>query len=629
MSLRRRRSGAPKVRALPIPSERGVSRLAACAAAGCWLGLAEPARAEVPTPPDAQGREFRVDFSARHLEVDADLGELSLSGDVVVTVGRYRLGGERVRLQRGPRGINVEGSGDIAFCSCEAPPVTLGYSSVTIAPPSDVVVENAVLRAGPVPVFWLPYLWLRSPDRLGLIFPSVEWRGDDGLLIGSGVHVPFESNQGRPAARALDLVGYGYVRGGARVDARLLTPRSTSLVRWDHVGGSALGVDAHGADSGRTGAVWAYDVDVSRGARGRAALSSLDAAARRYDHARLGAGSVGSSLFALGASAAGRRGDGLLEPAYLGPFGVVATGGSLGKASSYGLDLGASTWAHAGEERAYQGETRAVERGVLESSLRAGPFSARAAGFEQGELLSLSGQSVSSLRAGAGLAVSLPLVRRFGALAHSVEPQLLGRFERRLWDGEGSSLMVATAGTHTALGGGPRGAAARLWLGAGVAGEPREPTPVAETVLASDSRWLGLRAAATAEPSARAAEATARLRLGARGGTRLVGYVEARSSLAPSLAPSQAGGDVLPSFHEQGGYDREGLTTGSELTLALWSVLELGGGVDLDPLEEDLLGLRAFGRYRHACGCVAVAAFGSSRAGRGGFDAGLAFDLMP
>ena len=78
------------------------------------LSSASRVSAEVPKPPEP-GCEFRVDFSARHLDVDVELGELSLSGDVVVTVGRYRLGGDRVGLQRGPRGISVKGGGDIAF----------------------------------------------------------------------------------------------------------------------------------------------------------------------------------------------------------------------------------------------------------------------------------------------------------------------------------------------------------------------------------------------------------------------------------------------------------------------------------------------------------------------------------
>jgi hypothetical protein len=593
------------------------------------LGLARPAHAEVPVPPDARGREFRVDFSARHLDVDADLGELSLSGDVVVTVGRYRLGGERVRLKRGPRGISVEGGGDIAFCSCEAPPITLGYGSVTIAPPSDVLVQHAVLRAGGVPLLWLPYLWLRSPDRMGLIFPSVEWRGDDGLLIGSGLHVPFDSNQGRPAARALDIGAYGYVEGGARVDVRLLTPQSTSFVRWDHLGGSALSIDAHAATTGETAAIWAYDVDASRGQRGRVALSSLEAAARRYDHARLGAGSASGSMFALGVAAAGRRGDWLSDPLLLGPFAVVATGGALGKRSSYELDMGAGSWALLGEPRVRSSETRALERGALRSALPVGPLLLEGAAFEQAELVSLPAQAVSKLRAGAGLSASLPLRRRFGSLSHVIAPKLLGRAERQFWDGEGSSFVLATAGVETALGRALRGAAGKLWIGGGLSGDAEDPEPVAESVWSADARWAGLRLSGVAEPRVRAAEGTAQLRLGARGGTHLMGYGQARTDQATALAESQAGGELLPSFHEGGAYDRSGVTTGATLTFDLWSVAQLGGGADLDPLEEELLAVHAFARYRHGCSCFAVAAIGSSRAGRGGFDAGLQLDLMP
>jgi hypothetical protein len=591
------------------------------------LGLPGIARAEVPAPPER--REFRVDFSAEHLEVDADLGELSLSGNVVVTVGRYRLGGARVRLQRGPRGIAVSGGGDIAFCACESPPVTVGYSSVTIAPPSDVVIENAVLRAGEVPVFWLPYLWLRSPDRLGLVFPSVEWRGDDGLLIGSGIHVPFDSNQGRPAARALDVGAFAYLEGGVRIDARLLTPQSTSFVRWDLLDDNALTIDAHAAASGETAAVWAYDVDASRGKRGRSSLTSLEAAARRHDHARLGAGSVGNTIFAVGVSADGERGAWLSDPLAVGPFGIAATGGPLGRSSSYALDMAAGSWFGAGDELSPDGETRALERGTLESALPVGPVLLRAAGFEEAELVSLPGQAVSKLRAGAGLSLALPLVRRFTSATHSVAPQLLGRVERHYWDGSAQNWALASAGIASALGSGPRGAAGRLWLGAGLAGDPEDLTAVTEASWAVDARFFGLRASGLAEPQTSAAEGTLRLRLGARSGTTLVGYAEARTEVSPGAATALAGGDVLPAFHALGGYDRAGLTTGTELTLDLWSVVALGGGADLDPIDGDLLGVRSFARYRHACRCVAIAGFGSRRMGRGGFDAGLSLDLMP
>jgi hypothetical protein len=625
MSLR-----PPISRALRCLAPRSSCKLALLGLGLLQSLVARPARAEVPTPPDAQrGREFRVDFSARHLDVDAELGELSLSGDVVVTVGRYRLGGDRVRLQRGPRGISVEGGGDIAFCSCDRPPVTLGYSSVTIAPPSDVLIKHAVLRAGPVPLFWLPYLWLRSPDRLALIFPSAEWRGDDGLLLGSGLHIPFESNQGRPAARALDIGAFGYVNGGARLEARLLTPQSTSVVSWDHLNDSALTIDAHAAVSGEAPAIWAYDFDASRGARGRSSLSSLEAAARRYDHARVGVGSTGSVLFGAGLAADGVRGARLTEPLSLGPYAELSTSGSLGKSSSYAFDLGAASAFAAGEPRLGNGETRSIQRLSLESAQLLGPALARASAFEQGEVVSFPSQAVAKLRAGAGVAVSLPLIRRYTSLTHFVGPEILARLERQYWDDQAQNAFVATGGLATALGNGPRGNAARLRVAAGAAGDTQDAEPLVEATLSGDSRFLGIRVVGQAEPRTRQGEGSARVRLGARGGTTLVGYAEARTDEALADARLAAQGELLPRWNELGALDREGLTTGAELTLALGPAVTLGGGVDADPLESELLGVRSFARYRHPCGCFAVAGMGSARQGRGGLDASLHVDLMP
>lgn len=598
-----------------------------CVAAS--LSWARSARAEVPTATAAPGREFRVDFSARHLDVDAELGELSLSGDVEVTVGRYRLGGDRVKLKRGPRGIGVEGGGDIAFCRCDSPPVTVGYSRVTIAPPSDVLIEDAVLRAGKVPIFWLPYLWLRSPDRLALMFPSAEWRGDEGLLLGSGVHVPFDSNNGRPSARALDIGGYGYVEGGARVDAKLLTPETTSFVRWDHQGKSALVLDAHGAVSGRSRSTVAFDVDASLGARGRTVHSSLEAASRRYDHARLGVASRGALLAAFGLGADAPRAASLTAPLALGPFALLATGGALGDRTSYTLDAGAVSSLRAGEGRPDNAEQRAAARFVLESATTAGPLLARGAAFQHGELLAQPAQSLTRYRAGAGLSLSLPLLRRFSRLSHLVEPELMGRVERHYWAGSGETRLLATAGTITALGSHGRGPAARLRVASGVEGPPDDPRPLLLAALSSDAHLLGVRLTGAADPSQRAGEGTVRLRLGPRGGTNLMGYAEGRTLRAPRLESTVAAGDLVPSFHELGALDREGLSTGADLTVAVASVLWVGGGADWEPSGGELLGVRGFARYRHACGCVALGAFSTKRAGRAGFDAGLSVDLMP
>lgn len=583
----------------------------------------------MPRAPAAQGREFRVDFSAHHLEVDAELGELSLAGDVEVTVGRYRLGGQRVRLKRGPRGIGVEGGGDIAFCSCDDPPVTLGYSSVTIAPPSDVLIKNAVLRAGGAPVMWLPYLWLRSPDRLALTFPSAEWRGEDGLLLGAGVHVPFETNQGRPAPRALDVAGAGYLKGGARVDARLFTPETTTFVRFDHHEESALTVDAHGSTALREAAIVAYEIDASQGARGRRALSSLEAAARRYDHARFGVGSTGPALFAAGATLDAPRGAWFSDARHLGPFALFSTGSELGARSSYSLDLAAASGVSASDRRRAGAETRALERLSLESAKSFGPLLGRVGAFEHGELVSEPAQASFKLRAGAGLALSAPLVRRYESLTHLVSPELHGRFERRFWDGAADNRLLTTGGITTALGAGPRAGAARLRLATGVAGEPSDLTPLSLVALSADARLFGVRLAGVAEPRRRTGEASARVRLGARGGTTLIGYAEARTDRAPTFSAAEGQVDVIPTFQERGGYDRGGLSTGADLTLALASVLHVGGGAEADPLDQELLGVRAFARYRHACGCLALGAFGSKRSGRGGFDVGINLDFMP
>jgi hypothetical protein len=146
-----------------------------------------------------------------------------------------------------------------------------------------------------------------------------------------------------------------------------------------------------------------------------------------------------------------------------------------------------------------------------------------------------------------------------------------------------------------------------------VGGAADDLKPLALGSLSADARFIGVRLSGVAAPEGRAAEGTARLRVGARGGTTLIAYAEGRTERASPVAPSEAGGDLVPTFHDLGALDREGLSTGADLTVALASVLWVGGGAD----------------YRHACGCVALAAFGGRRQGRGGFDAGLSLDLMP
>src|SRR5690606_3055763 len=108
-----------------------------------------------------------------------------------------RLTSERLSLTRGPRGIVVDGEGRVAFCRCPEAPVSIGFTSATVAPPTDLLIEQPTVYVGEVPVFWLPYFWLRSKNRLGLLPPKIAYRGGDGLLMGGGVHVPLGQAKGK------------------------------------------------------------------------------------------------------------------------------------------------------------------------------------------------------------------------------------------------------------------------------------------------------------------------------------------------------------------------------------------------------------------------------------------------
>ena len=142
--------------------------LAACLLSSAWTRSADGADGEQPDPPP-KGQSYWVDFTAGRVVLDGNMRELELADHVCVIVDRYRLTSEHLKLRRGPRGVEVEGEGSVALCPCDTAPVTLGFSAATVAPPTDLLVESPTVRVDGVPVFWMPYLWLRSPDRAGLL----------------------------------------------------------------------------------------------------------------------------------------------------------------------------------------------------------------------------------------------------------------------------------------------------------------------------------------------------------------------------------------------------------------------------------------------------------------------------
>ncbi|MGC4094671.1 MAG: hypothetical protein QM756_43495 [Polyangiaceae bacterium] len=139
---------------------------------------------------------------------------------MVIRSERFRLSGDKLVLRRAARGVHVEGSGVLGLCPCERPPLAFGLRAADLAPPSDVLLASATLRVFGIPVLWLPYLRLQLPNRAGLMPPFVTYRAEEGLLLGSGVHLPLAEQPGA----ALDVSAAGYVRGGARLEGRLTKP---------------------------------------------------------------------------------------------------------------------------------------------------------------------------------------------------------------------------------------------------------------------------------------------------------------------------------------------------------------------------------------------------------------------
>jgi hypothetical protein len=222
----------------------------------------------------------------------------------------------------------------------------------------------------------------------------------------------------------------------------------------------------------------------------------------------------------------------------------------------------------------------------------------------------------------------MPLVHRSGGFAHVISPEALARVELRRSREGANSEWLATSGLTSSLGAVGRGSAGRAQLAVGVVGRGTDSEPVGRVTLGADAPLLGLRASGVGEPRTRSAEATARLRIGPRGGTNLTSYAEARTRRASVATPAPELFEILPPLLDFGGYDREGLTTGADISARFAGVV-VGGGGDLDPVAKELLSVHSFARYRHGCGCVAVSALVTSRKGRDGFDASLAVDLMP
>jgi hypothetical protein len=581
-------------------------------------------------------------FHAGSLDADPAHGFLVLGDGVDVRIGRYRLTSDHLQIGVAPGAVSFGGTGRVAFCPCPDPPVALAFSGVRVETAGDLYVRSPRLELLGVPILWLPYFWLRPADQPGLHFPSIAVRGADGVLLGSGVHLPFREPDG--AARAFDFTAAGYVKGGVELGARLTTPSSSASVIADHIHGDRAAIEARGALAS-PGASLAWEADAIRGDRARSGTIDLEAAARPFDHAAIEAtlrpasGAAQGDLTG-GVEARAARGQGLFVA---GPLARLAASGAIGsvgvfRASVSGLLLG----------NAIPDAALPIGRAVIatEINARPGPFALH---VDAGARAEIAGDAAASpsrdATAGARIELDLPLRRDFARAVgeapwqHRIAPSIavaaaastqIGSFFAPLSLAASPGLGLAAAGITTSFGR-ASGPSLRLEARGGAALRGAGPTPLVTGRLTASAPLVSTSLEVAAEPAAPAPGSAliGRARLGAIDGLTLAlglagqtgrGAREARGLV--DLRSFSAGGDLA--YLAASGW------TGSAEAMIPWlRVMRTGARADVDLGAGQILALRGVTEYRHACGCLALGASAAHRTGRDGVDVIFTVDLAP
>ncbi|MFZ5894029.1 MAG: hypothetical protein ACOY0T_23400 [Myxococcota bacterium] len=592
---------------------------------------------------NAQRAEHEVEFRANQVEIAGDAGSLDLKGDVAIRSERFRLSGDRLSLRRSPRGVHVDGSGVLALCPCKNPPIAFGLRSADLAPPSDVLLASATLRVFGVPLFWWPYLWLRSPNRMGFLPPFVAYRGEEGLLLGSGFHLPISDEPNS----AIDVTAGAYVRGGARVEARVVKRGARLEVAFDAFHGSALEIKSMAATAGKNGSFGALRTDWLMGERGRVALSSLERSVLPSDRFRAGVGRLGSGVFGLSFNADAPRSAAFGEFGVTGPGLSFGLGGALGRHARYAVLAGTqSLHASAGDvfvARLSSELQSAARFGPLVSSVQTRQSVVFANAFEQGG---------RELRHESRARAALPLARRYGELMHTVAPFAEAALEagsrvaatrHALFSGiiAPEPRGLALAGLTTALGA-VRGSAVSADIVGGLVAEAGERQSVFAARTRADARYLRTSLDGRALPALEAADILLRAELGAHDSVRLLGHIEAARG-----DTRQALGVFSEDFWLPVGarLDRSGTTAGGRLSVP-WgggaragsragapagssALLLTEAGVEFDVSHSEWLATWGQVRYRHPCRCMSLSVGGARRSGRRGVDVGLNIELLP
>jgi hypothetical protein len=594
----------------------------------------------------AQDDKPDLTFSADEVEGDGRMRELVLRGNVVVKYERFRLTSPELALQRTPRGIVVRGPGEVVFCPCPDPPVTIGFEGGVVAPPADLFLKSPSLRLGGTSIFALPWFWLRAPSRPGIVPPNIAWRGADGLLVGEGVHIPWKDGD---SYDELDLTASGYVKGGVELLARFRTPHSTERLRWDHLGSDLFAVDAHGSyPEPQSGAV-AWDVDAVRGPRARSATMNLDEAARGYDRA---AGEVmlrpsESSIVGAGVRGVGARGgSGPSERPAWGPRIALGLGGAVGEVGAWDALATATVL----DDRELGTTNLARAESGVEFAARPSIFVTRLSLREAVTAADAGSVTALDAIAAARVEASTPFVRAFegedAPFLHVIEPRVQGAVvaahtSGAYWSMTGRPVALASgdvasawAGMRTAWGRWLGHSGGSLEADAGGISTPigTEAAPSNTIALrgrtAWSSRFLGWGAeAASLLKAPRGRLFIGKARIGEQDGWHVTAKAAGRVGVEPIVARALGS----PSAEEPSGgwLAAEGWSAGAEIAAKFTRSVGATLSAQEDITTRTLLETHGSIGYAHPCRCISIDAFAGKRLGRDGIDVWVSIDLAP
>jgi hypothetical protein len=621
---------------------------------------------------EAWGTRGLVRTRAETVSFDTKARTMDLMGNVRVDSPPFHLRSERISLSRGKFGIEATGPAELAFCPCLGTPLTVRFDKAIVAPPGELFLKSPMLEVYGVPVFYLPWFWLRSADKIGVLPPDIAYRGQDGFYAGGGVHLPWREHGSK---RSLDLRAGGYFEGGFVADARLLTADSSTKIRYDRLAGGraprlgstaspaenandGLFVDARGATHDESTTV-AWDADVVRGRRGVAATTDLDAAAKPWDRAAAsGAVHVGPFVAETGARAVTRRGGDLVSVEAAGPFAALRTSGAIGSGVTYDVAVEGGSVRVSGTAASLAARQPssilpdAVSYGRAEigalAATNVGPLAASVTVRGAGDIAAEGRRDGGDRAATARVRFGVPLARSYGgpersdpyvhvvdpfvsaAILHASGDAILGSLPGRGLAAVSGTAPVTEVGIASTLGRwGSREAVSVLAAGGAAYGEgvaADSVRPLLRGRFAGTLSWLGTQidSAHVFGDAGVGSALLGRVRVGPLDGPRAYANAAIRDGIDPVLARAL----TVSSVEAPAGFlSREGASGGTGLVIPWTHALTTSGGVDLDATNRELVAARGGFELRDRCKCLTLRADAAHRIGRSGVDVWVALDF--